>query len=459
MRLQVFDIIEETLALLEENHSLYVSVEDEIRTSLEALFENAEDDRVIDINSRIKSKDSLREKIIRNRMYIDRENASCILNSLSDLIGFAIECRFIEDEYKVLKFLRDKFTQCADDGYCYQEDQPNIRLDLGSHQPQIQKNGFSIYRIDGYVLREGERINFELQIKALVNSFWGDIEHKLVYKNTNFYVYDEFMKDILSSIKANLTIIDRQLAIVFDQMNNSKNSRAPLLNESSFEMLIAKAINDIFATKMNRSIGFTMNLKNISSILGHYIFYKNIQNGSVDQDQMTWLFKSFRRLNSVEIDFESEVTLDQNFSSNDPFIDIFGKYLIKTINKDYDWFVFLKMLFVIEPGNNMEDFNTFLQVIKSYMIDDYWLHTSFVMLDMEESKIVQDMCSSILAQSLVDIGSIKIIHNDKMSSINKNFVHYIEFLETEVKSLAMFEDNKEEYVRIWKERMDEIFNA
>lgn len=459
MRLQVFDIIEETLALLEENHSLYVSVEDEIRTSLEALFENAEDDRVIDINSRIKSKDSLREKIIRNRMYIDRENASCILNSLSDLIGFAIECRFIEDEYKVLKFLRDKFTQCADDGYCYQEDQPNIRLDLGSHQPQIQKNGFSIYRIDGYVLREGERVNFELQIKALVNSFWGDIEHKLVYKNTNFYVYDEFMKDILSSIKANLTIIDRQLAIVFDQMNNSKNSRAPLLNESSFEMLIAKAINDIFATKMNRSIGFTMNLKNISSILGHYIFYKNIQNGSVDQDQMTWLFKSFRRLNSVEIDFESEVTLDQNFSSNDPFIDIFGKYLIKTINKDYDWFVFLKMLFVIEPGNNMEDFNTFLQVIKSYMIDDYWLHTSFVMLDMEESKIVQDMCSSILAQSLVDIGSIKIIHNDKMSSINKNFVHYIEFLETEVKSLAMFEDNKEEYVRIWKERMDEIFNA
>ena len=38
--------------------------------------------------------------------------------------------------------------------------------------------------------------------------FWGDIEHKLVYKNTNYYVYDDFMKELLGSIKANLTLTD-----------------------------------------------------------------------------------------------------------------------------------------------------------------------------------------------------------------------------------------------------------
>ena len=157
---------------------------------------------VVDINSRIKSKDSLREKIIRNRFYVENNSAQEILDSLSDLVGFIIECRFIEDEFNVLKVLRDKLNRFhEEDGYYYNEVNPNFFLDVASRQPQIQKNGFAIYRIDGYYLKDGMRVNVELQIKALVHSFWGEIEHKLVYKNTNYYVYDDFMKDLLASIK------------------------------------------------------------------------------------------------------------------------------------------------------------------------------------------------------------------------------------------------------------------
>ena len=36
-------------------------------------------------------------KIIRNRFYVENDTAQQILDHLSDLIGFIIECRFIED--------------------------------------------------------------------------------------------------------------------------------------------------------------------------------------------------------------------------------------------------------------------------------------------------------------------------------------------------------------------------
>ena len=60
---------------------------------------------------------------------------------------------------------------------------PQIKLNLASKQPQKQKNGFDIYKIDGRYELGGYPVRFELQIKALVNSFWGEVEHKIIYKN------------------------------------------------------------------------------------------------------------------------------------------------------------------------------------------------------------------------------------------------------------------------------------
>ena len=89
MRLKVFDTIDETLALLEKNNDFYHTVEKEIKQYFKAIFAD-EKEMIIDINSRVKSKESLREKIIRNRFYVENEDAQGILDHLSDLIGFII---------------------------------------------------------------------------------------------------------------------------------------------------------------------------------------------------------------------------------------------------------------------------------------------------------------------------------------------------------------------------------
>ncbi len=457
MRLKVFDIIDQTLTLLEDNDDFYNEVEGDIRVALNDLFEN-KSSMIVGINSRVKSKESLREKIIRNRFYANYDNAQDILDHLSDLIGFIIECRFIEDEYKVLNVIRERMSiRNEEDGFYRNEKHPNFFLDCASRQPQIQKNGFAIYRIDGYLIKDGKKINMELQIKALVNSFWGEIEHKLVYKNTNYYVYDSFMKEILASIKANLTITDRQLNIIYQQMQHTSLGDASI-TESGFEQQISKAINDLFATKMKESIGFTLNVKNTSNILGHYIFIKDIRYDGGNNDRIASLFRTFKKLNSTEMDFEEEIVMEGDFVSSDIFIYTLGKYLLSVINKDYDWFVFFKMLFAIEPGNNMEDFSLFLTIIRNYLVDYYWLNTSFIRLPMEESELLHNECAKMLANSLCEIGTTEIIHNDKMDRINKEFVKYIEELEERVISYSDFMQYKEAYYNDWMSHMHKIFN-
>lgn len=455
MRLQVFDLIDETLHLLETNNAFYHEAEQEINTIIRSLFKE-HSQTPVDLSSRVKSKESLREKIIRNRFYKECSNAQSILDQLSDLIGVTIECRFIEEEYKALLWLRKQLTQEDEQGFYTCESYPMLHLDLASHQPQLQKNGFSIYRIDGFYEKDHQKINFELQIKALVHSFWGEIEHKLVYKNTNYYVYDSFMKDLLASINAQLTITDRQLSIVYEQMQELSLTNSGL-NEDSFEKQITKAINDLFAQKMMESLGFTLNIKQTSTLLGHYIFIKDIHYDGGNNDRIATLFQTFKKLSRTQIDFENELYLDQDFTSNDVFIDILGHYLISIINDDYDWFVFFKMLFAVEPGNDMQDFCLFLSVIKNYLVDNYWLNTRFLKLSLEQAELLHQECAKILAESLCEIGTIKIIYDSNMLAINKAFIIFIEELEQRVISYKDFMEYRQGYYEEWLRQMHEIF--
>ena len=97
------------------------------------------------------------------------------------------------------------------------------------------------------------------------------------------------------------------------------------ITETSFEKQISKAINDLFALKMNESIGFTMNLKSVSTILGHYIFIKDIRFDGGNNDRISSLFRTFKKLNSIQMDFENEILMDADFYSKDVWLLYSGK--------------------------------------------------------------------------------------------------------------------------------------
>lgn len=456
MKLELFNKIDDTLSLLKMKREDYQQIRKEVKYILLDLL-NHKNEMIMDISSRVKTADSLREKIIRNKLYLKHETSQDILDNLSDLIGLKIECRFMGEEMKVFSILTNHFKNRNEDGYYHSEKYPYLKLEMDTPQPQKQRNGFNIYRIDGYYERDNEKVRFELQIKSMVNSFWGDIEHKLVYKNTNYYVYDTFMKELLSSINSNLTIIDNQLRIVYDEMENSDRHQMGLVSEVNFEKMLAKAINDLFTEKLKMSIGFTINVKNTSDILGHYIFIKNIKDDFGNPEKSGSLFTVFKKLNSIEIDFSEEIIMEDKFVSDDLFKQSVADYLFSQLNVDYEWYVFFQMLFALEDGNNIEDFSLFMDIMKDYIIDHYWFKTSFMKLEMNEATKVQDACSLLLAKTLCDVGTIQIIYNDKLKEIRRVFTLFIEELEKRVISYQDFAHYCEAYYEQLREQIRAIF--
>ena len=66
MRLELFDLIDDTVRLLDLNNPAYQYVEGSIKSCFEHLLEDTMD-VVVGFSSRIKSSGSLKEKIIRNK--------------------------------------------------------------------------------------------------------------------------------------------------------------------------------------------------------------------------------------------------------------------------------------------------------------------------------------------------------------------------------------------------------
>ncbi len=53
--------------------------------------------------------------------------------------------------------------------------------------------------------------------------FWSEIEHKIIYKNNTYLLADKFIKDMMDSIKNNLTMIDNQLLSIYKNFHSGKS--------------------------------------------------------------------------------------------------------------------------------------------------------------------------------------------------------------------------------------------
>lgn len=73
----------------------------------------------------------------------------------------------------------------------------------------------------------------------MVNVFWGDIDHRVLYKNFNYMLTEDFFRDIMSSIKDNLTMIDRQLELIYNHLS-SMDSSSSLSKRNQLKSLLSK---------------------------------------------------------------------------------------------------------------------------------------------------------------------------------------------------------------------------
>lgn len=416
MELELFNFVESVTEYLETSRNKLEEACRDINLYFEKILETY-NEGYLNINSRVKGTDSLKEKVLRNGYYKKYKTSKELMDNLSDLIGIRIECRFIEDEKKIYKLLKNYFNKQDEDGYYYNSANKNIKLELVGEQPQIQKNGFEIFRIDGVYNFNEEAINFELQIKSLVNIFWGEIEHKVIYKNNNYTLGDEFIKNIMISIKKNLFMIDSQL-LAIDNQFNKLNATDPTVRKDQIQKVLSKIIYDIYSMKMKNSIGFIVDFRESCDTIIKYIFRSN--NAEKLDDYSETLLKTLNRLNDIsknKVSFKREILFERNIYFKDEFCNIIGGTILKSINRDFNWNLFFRILFEIELGNNAEDFENFIIFFRNSLYENINFVKLYSKFNCEEAgKIVNSLMIEV-AQCFSKIDSIKFIYDRSIEEI------------------------------------------
>ncbi len=456
----MFDFVDDTLDYLKNIKRDLDFCSDMIENFFNDMLENS-CEGYFNISSRVKSPSSLKEKIIRHNYYLNYSNGKELMGNLSDLIGVRLECRFVEDEVSLFNYIETMFSNKTSEGFSYCSRNNSIFLDLREEQPLSQKNGFKLYRIDGFILHKQEKFNFELQIKSMVNLFWGEIEHKVIYKNYNMFFGDDFYRNILNSIKTSLSLIDNQLLTIYNHMSKMNNNGSSLsLSKQNLELLLSKLIYDLYSRKVKDELGISLDFRNGCDIIIDYIFAKN--NCTIPEEYYNTFISTALRVNEIihdNISFKSTIQLNEHMEFSSAFSKRIGSHLYTTMNKDFHWNLFFKILFHIEPENADKDFKNFINYLESLFGNrDSYLNL-YLKFDKDQVDIIKESILSTISHAFVDIGSIKFIYRDKLQQIYSELDSFIVFIMDDVKDFDNFDNYDHFYMSYLYTKLLAIFNG
>ena len=342
MKLELFNYIDDVMNLFDYHKIELAGVNKELKKYFTDLL--ADDDRLTNITTRIKTQESLREKLIRRNFFMRFPDPVSGFKYIQDLVGIRVECRFIKDEEDLYKKIIEDFTIKSDRGYYRSSKNKKIRLKLDDPQPQTLANGFTMYKLDGEYDTGSFMYCFELQIKSFVNVFWGEIDHKLLYKNYNYIITEGFFREIMNSINDNLKMIDKQLMILYDHVKKQDASET-ISAESQLKKLLSKILHDVFTTKIHEELGIFINIKIITDIVVDFLFMKSSRNKDLSYGEN--FINLINKVNSVsgnEMDFEEYIVFQKNPRSYDSFSRGLIEVLASVLNRDLDWNVLFKII-------------------------------------------------------------------------------------------------------------------
>lgn len=439
MKLELFNYIDDVMAIYDFHRLELV----EINKELKRYFNNKlqKNDEFINIFTRIKSKDSLKEKIIRRNYFVKYPNPADGFNQIPDLIGLRIECRFIKDEEQIYKKIIEDFRLYTGGGMYASKLNKKIRLNLDDPQPQSLNNGFKIFKLDGEFFTGERTFLFELQIKSLVNVFWGEIDHKILYKNYNYVVTADFFKDIMNSIIDNLTMVDRQLMLLYDHVRNLDAS-VNISAEIQLKTLLSKILHDVFTQKIYDELGLMMNLKTITDVVVNFLFMKSIKNKDLTYgENFISLINRINLTSNCDMNIEEPIELKKEPKYYDSFSKGIGEILYVNMNKDLEWNLFFKIISLINEASYSENFTEFLIFVRyEYTISLLKLFDEMG-IDEDRKDYIESELLGFIVEAFKENPSLDFLMGKSLTMLN-DFVCDAKRLETkdEEKIIEFFKD-------------------
>lgn len=416
MKLELFSYIDDVMALYDYHRLELVEINKELKRYFAQKLDK--DDKLININTRIKSQNSLREKIIRRNYYVKYPNPVEGFEQIPDLIGLRIECRFIKDEEQIYKKIIEDFRIYCGDGMYASKKNKKIRLNLDDPQPQSLNNGFKIFKLDGEFFTRERTYLFELQIKSLVNVFWGEIDHKILYKNYNYMVTADFFKDIMSSIIDNLTMVDRQLMILYNHVKNLDAS-VNISAENQLKTLLSKILHDVFTQKIYEELGLFMNLKTITDVVVNFLFMKLAKNKDLTYgENFISLINRINQASDCEMNLEEPISFMKEPKYYDSFSKGIGEILLKNLNRDLEWNLFFKIIGLINGTTYSENFTEFVIFVRyEYTLSLLELFEN-LNISQEEKDNIENKLLTLVVQSFENNPSLSNLMDKSLNKFN-----------------------------------------
>ena len=181
----------------------------EIETKFKVLNEefSLEHDRnpISSIKTRIKSFDSITEKLERKDLAFDVDSVE---NYINDVAGIRVICTFPEDVYLLA------------DALLKQDDIMLIRKKDYIAEPK--ENGYRslhlIVAVPIYLAHEKRLMKVEIQLRTLAMDFWASLEHQLRYKKD--FEFTQEMADELKLCAEQSAALDLRMEALRKQVNN-----------------------------------------------------------------------------------------------------------------------------------------------------------------------------------------------------------------------------------------------
>lgn len=179
---------------------IYESAVKQIETKLDILNKESKVSRkrnpIETIKSRIKSPDSIANKLKKKKMPVTFES---MMSNLNDIAGVRVICPYISDIYSV----RDMLLK-----------QPDITL-LSEHDyiDEPKESGYRslhiVISVPVYLSKTEHNVKVEIQLRTIAMDFWASLEHELHYKNTS-KVPDSVRRELFR-VAETIAMTDREM--------------------------------------------------------------------------------------------------------------------------------------------------------------------------------------------------------------------------------------------------------
>lgn len=191
-----------------ELHMLYTCAMREICAKLENLSQEFElkqaRNPIQHIKNRIKSPESIRNKMNRKGLMLDYE---IMRKEILDIAGVRVTCSYIEDIYAIADMLiwQDNVTLIREKDY------------IASPKPNGYRSFHLIVTVPVYFSNEKQMIPVEIQMRTLAMDFWACLEHQLRYKPSK--EVSNIVRSQLTSLAGKMFDADMEMQQIYQKIS------------------------------------------------------------------------------------------------------------------------------------------------------------------------------------------------------------------------------------------------